>query len=179
MPLSGDGTEFYYIETMFYGAKDTEKNRVQVAYGYRKQVIACRYYYNGTWSDWIKQNREITRATYNSTATKSNSTNSWQYMKNSAFNAELEAGKYLGILSFMITGGGSGVATVRPLVDGKEISNAHRCSIPVANSLTMSGQVVFYKDLTAGTHTLNAQIYANVATTTNTLNFELYKIGEV
>lgn len=122
---------------------------------------------------------ESTRATYNSTTTKSNSTNSWQYMRNSAFNATTVAGKFLCILSFMITGGGSGIATVRPIIDGSEISNAHRCSIPVVNALTMSGQVVFYKEFTKGTHTLNAQIYANVATTTNTLNFEVYKIGEV
>ena len=131
MVLNGDGEEFYYIQTMFYGAKDTERNRVQVAYGYRKQVIACRYYYNGTWSDWIKQNREITRATYNSTATKSNSTNSWQYMLSSNISVTTEAGKYLCVLSFAIAGNANGIATVRPTVNNKEISTAQRCSIPV------------------------------------------------
>ena len=131
MVLNGDGEEFYYIQTMFYSSKSTTSNRAQVAYGYRKQVIACRYYYNGTWSDWIKQNREITRATYNSIATKSNSTNSWQYMLSSNISVTTEAGKYLCVLSFAIAGNANGIATVRPTVNNKEISTAQRCSIPV------------------------------------------------
>ena len=126
-----DGSTYYYIQTIFYSSKSTTSNRAQVAYGHRKQVIACRYYYNGTWSDWIKQNREITRATYNSTATKSNSTNSWQYMLSSNISVTTEAGKYLCVLSFAIAGNANGIATVRPTVNNKEISTAQRCSIPV------------------------------------------------
>lgn len=52
MPPNGDGSEFYYIETMFYSSKSTTSNRAQIAYGYRKEAMAYRYYYNGTWSDW-------------------------------------------------------------------------------------------------------------------------------
>lgn len=131
MVLNGDGSKFYYIETMFYGAKDTIRNRAQIAYGYNKEAMAYRYYYNGTWSDWGDIGKEITRATYNSTATKSNSTNSWQYMLSSNISVTTEAGKYLCVLSFAIAGNANGIATVRPIVNNKEISTAQRCSIPV------------------------------------------------
>lgn len=53
MVLNGDGEEFYYIQTMFYSSKSTTSNRAQVAYGYRKNRIAYRYYYNGIWSEWV------------------------------------------------------------------------------------------------------------------------------
>lgn len=52
MHPNGDGSTFYYIETMFYGAKSTERNRAQVAYGYNKNQTAYRYFRNGTWSEW-------------------------------------------------------------------------------------------------------------------------------
>ena len=53
MVLSGDGEEFYYIQTMFYSSKSITSNRAQTAYAYRKNRIAYRYYYNGIWSEWV------------------------------------------------------------------------------------------------------------------------------
>ncbi len=44
--------EFFYIMTMFYQSKTVTSNRCQIAFGYRKNRIAYRYYYRGTWSEW-------------------------------------------------------------------------------------------------------------------------------
>lgn len=44
--------EFYYIRTMFYYNKSITSNRAQIAYGYRRNRIAYRYYINGNWSEW-------------------------------------------------------------------------------------------------------------------------------
>lgn len=48
-------TDFWYVKTMFYGAKNATTNRTQVAYPYNKNLPTySRYYVNGTgWSEWF------------------------------------------------------------------------------------------------------------------------------
>lgn len=48
-------TDFWYVKTMFYGAKTATSNRTQVAYPYNKKLPTySRYYVNGTgWSEWF------------------------------------------------------------------------------------------------------------------------------
>lgn len=46
-------TDFWYVETLFYGSKSTSSNRKQIAYGYKFDApIYTRYYISGTWSEW-------------------------------------------------------------------------------------------------------------------------------
>lgn len=46
-------TDFWYIETLFYGSKSTNSNRKQIAYSYKFDApIYTRYYISGTWSEW-------------------------------------------------------------------------------------------------------------------------------
>lgn len=46
-------TDFWYIETLFYGSKSTSSNRKQIAYSYKFDApIYTRYYISGVWSEW-------------------------------------------------------------------------------------------------------------------------------
>lgn len=46
-------TDFWYVETLFYGSKATSSNRKQIAYSYKFDApIYTRYYISGTWSEW-------------------------------------------------------------------------------------------------------------------------------
>ena len=46
-------SDFWYIETLFYGSKSTNSNRKQIAYSYKFDApIYTRYYISGTWSEW-------------------------------------------------------------------------------------------------------------------------------
>lgn len=46
-------TDFWYVETLFYGSIATTSNRKQIAYGYKFDApIYTRYYISGTWSEW-------------------------------------------------------------------------------------------------------------------------------
>lgn len=46
-------TDFWYVETLFYGSKSTTSNRKQIAYSYKFDApIYTRYYISGTWSEW-------------------------------------------------------------------------------------------------------------------------------
>jgi hypothetical protein len=46
-------TDFWYIETLFYGGKSTSSNRKQIAYSYKFDApIYTRYCISGTWSEW-------------------------------------------------------------------------------------------------------------------------------
>lgn len=154
-----------YIEQEFADANSTNR--------YTRSKI------NGTWTSWVRQGIEIARTSYSNTTSKANVAGSWQYMIDNAFTPYLESGKYLCILSFAIAGTANGVGTVRPLADGAEISVAHRCSVPIANTLTTSGQIIFYKEFSAGVHNIIPQIYANATNETSSVLLELYKIGEV
>lgn len=52
-PLTNfDSVGFAFYDTKFYHATSTSSNRTQVAYGYSKQSIAIRNYYNGSWNNW-------------------------------------------------------------------------------------------------------------------------------
>ena len=46
-------TDFWYVETLFYGSKSTSSNRKQIAYSYKFDApIYTRYYISGVWSEW-------------------------------------------------------------------------------------------------------------------------------
>ena len=46
-------TDFWYVQTLFYGSKATSSNRKQIAYSYKFDApIYTRYYISGTWSEW-------------------------------------------------------------------------------------------------------------------------------
>lgn len=46
---------FWYVTTLFYSTKSDTANRVQIAYPYNSvSSIYTRYYYSGTWSEWIE-----------------------------------------------------------------------------------------------------------------------------
>lgn len=152
-----------YISQLFF---DANTNKVWT----RRKI-------GGTWYSWTKFSREIEKYTYNSTGNEV-SANSWQYMLTYAFTPNLEAGKYLIVLSFSVTGHANGMGTVRPLIDGSEISVSHRSSVPLASGLFSSGQVIFYYNFTSGIHNIIPQIYANVANQTSQVFLELYRIGD-
>jgi len=46
-----NGASFYYIQTFFYGAKGTDRNRCQIAYSYETHDIAYRFY-RERWNEW-------------------------------------------------------------------------------------------------------------------------------
>lgn len=51
---------FWYIRTMFYGEKSETANRFQQAFPYAQQSPTyCRYYMDGSWTDWMKQDMLI------------------------------------------------------------------------------------------------------------------------
>ena len=51
---------FWYIRTMFYGEKSETANRFQQAFPYSQQSSTyCRYYMNGSWTDWMMQDMLI------------------------------------------------------------------------------------------------------------------------
>ena len=172
---AGDGTTFYYIRTMFYKQIGVDVNRTQIAYGYRSKQIATRYYYNGTWSTWRQYG--ITRTQVYSTEVVTPTNGSWQYMCNNDFVFNLAAGEYYCVMSFAIAGLGNGIATVRPMINNSELNNAHRSTVPIANSLMSSGQVNFYISPSAGACHFNAQIYTNVNVNIQTVYLEIYRIG--
>ena len=121
----------------------------------------------------------VTRTIHSLTERVTPDTGSWQDMQNQAFEFNIEAGKYYCVISFSVGCNGNGVYTVRPLIDGSEVSAAHRCSVPIANGLLASGQVNFYKEFTEGKHVINPQIYASANVDVTSVYLELYKIGEV
>lgn len=46
-------TDFWYVETLFYGSKSTSSNRKQIAYSYKFDApIYTRYCISGVWSEW-------------------------------------------------------------------------------------------------------------------------------
>lgn len=51
---NGPDGSFYYIRTMFYQNRSVTSNRSQVAIGYNNNVMYHRFYYGGTWSDWVQ-----------------------------------------------------------------------------------------------------------------------------
>ena len=46
-------TDFWYVETLFYGSKSASSNRKQIAYSYKFDApIYTRYCISGVWSEW-------------------------------------------------------------------------------------------------------------------------------
>lgn len=73
-------TAFWYILTMFYSTKSDTANRVQIAYMYNSVLGSyTRYYYNGSWSDWIENPMIAGKGT----------SGIWNYIKYATGEAEL------------------------------------------------------------------------------------------
>ena len=71
---NGPDSGFYYTHTMFYGSKSTSSNRSQYAFPYNKAgSMYYRYYYNGSWSDWVRYAKEP-EVLYYSSSTGTNGT---------------------------------------------------------------------------------------------------------
>lgn len=49
---TGDGENFKFYDTKYYGSLSNTANRTQVAYGYGKDAIHFRRYYGGAWNAW-------------------------------------------------------------------------------------------------------------------------------
>lgn len=73
------GSGFWYIRTIFMNGRTTNTNRVQYAYPYDSDTpSAFRYYLNGKWSKWIKQDSIIAEGT----------SGVWHYKKHASGVAE-------------------------------------------------------------------------------------------
>lgn len=87
---NGPGSGSWYIQTYFYNSKTTSSNRVQYAFPYSTSNGACcmwhRYYYNGTWTKWIRHENspdilyENSSGT-NGTVTLNNSAANYNYLE--------------------------------------------------------------------------------------------------
>lgn len=111
------------------------------------------------------------------TPSKSITANSWQTINSSDLSVDLGVGKYLIIISAAITGLASGLATLRPLVNNQEISNATRATVPLANGPVSSVQVCFsYEVATEGTFTLNGALYSSANCTATAIKFDILQV---
>ena len=102
---------------------------------------------------------------------------SWQYVHPTTPTITVAKGIYRFIVGVAVAGSGTGIATLRPLIDNAEIGGAVRSTFPLGNGLTCSTQVeFFYTFATAGTHYINAQLYANTTGQATIFNYQLQRL---
>ena len=103
---------------------------------------------------------------------------SWQYVHPTTPTISVGKGLYRFVVGVAIVGTGNGIATLRPLIDNAEIGGAVRSTFPLGNGLTCSTQVeFFYTFSTAGTHYINAQLYANTTGQVSIFNYQLQRLN--
>lgn len=104
-------------------------------------------------------------------------TGTWNDILSSVYSVNLKAGKYLIIISAAIEGKGDGVATLRPLINGKEISTTKRSTFPMVNSLMITSQVCFaYEVENEGAYTFNGSIYSIANCMVSRMTLEIVQI---
>lgn len=161
-----EGAHFYHIKTIFYEEKSTESNRCQIALGYNTNRLAYRYYSKETWSKWeFFKTDEPKLHTYSVLPDKTILASAWQIVNDTDYSLELKKGTYrvvTGIMG-MAAASGTGMASIRTLVNGLEKRGALRSSFPISNSLKSSAQSETYVEVeNDATYTFNAQIFASL-----------------
>ena len=87
----------------------------------------------------------------------------WRNVNSTNYSVTLPKGKYLLIIGIAITANSSGMATLRPTINGSEQRTSVRQTIPLNSGLTMSTQVITtIEQETEGLVTINGQVYSNV-----------------
>lgn len=87
----------------------------------------------------------------------------WREFSNTVTTETLPPGKYIVLYHFAISTSNDGIASVRPLIDGVEISNVDRQTVPLQGSLLSSSTLIAFTQFTTRTtHTLSSQCYPSI-----------------
>lgn len=101
----------------------------------------------------------------------------WRDVNGTNYTVTLPKGKYLILLGVALTGSGSGIATIRPLINGSEERISVRQSIPLSSLFTTAQVATVIDQETEGDVLINAQVYSNIACTVQNFDIKIIELN--
>ena len=168
------GTSAITSPTLATVAKNSTTTYIQFLQPYKNRVTG----YEITASDY-KANEVGTMTSYSLTKTSETlTTGSWQAIMVDKVTDIIPSGKYLILFKNAIVGGGDGMTTFNPYLDGARTHKLTRQTIPLGNTLTCSTTCIVYQEFEESTtHTINMYQYADVSTRNPETTVEFIKVG--